>query len=571
MSSVSCINKAYDLTKDIDTKVNVDGDISAPLGNSELMLADDFLDLNEGEGNLKTDTDGNYYLSVSGNGTSASVAIPLMRFDHALVSDGGYEAIVRKDELGLPSSGTVPSTVFTKHFKASSTPLDVDEDVPSEVIDIKDIEATGTVTVSLSSGAGKVILSSLVLDFPDYIRFAEVKDASMSLDHNGNVLRLGTRTLTPAVTELRLDILGIDFSRIPSGQGFIASRHKILINDEIKLQEFDLKAVISDFGSSVSAIPDRISADIGIKVSSLDVDNATVKVRPDISIEPVSVNVGSLPELVNGDAVVLDLYNPSIALNVDNSTPLELDVNADIVSYKGQSSAKVHFGGTGSDKVVVNAGGRTSLYISRTGEDAPAGTRPVTLPGIGDIIRNVPDRICIAGITADPADEYVVIRPGARYGVSYDYEVKAPLAFGKDVHLEYSTDFDGWNGTFNPKDNDFALDIRNAVMTFDFINMLPLKISLAAEAIDTEDNVIRGIEVKLDGSVAAGSLEKPSETALTLALHGGPEDMRRLDGIRLVIIGSDPGGLQGTCLNKNQGIQFRNMKIRVVGSMDIDL
>ena len=45
VSVTSCLNEDYDLTKDIDTNISIDRDISAPLGNSEFILVDDFLNL----------------------------------------------------------------------------------------------------------------------------------------------------------------------------------------------------------------------------------------------------------------------------------------------------------------------------------------------------------------------------------------------------------------------------------------------------------------------------------------------------------------------------------------------
>lgn len=67
----SCFNEDYDLTKDIDTNISIDGDISAPLGNSELILVDDFLNLgNDDKDVLKADASGDYYISVTGRGTS---------------------------------------------------------------------------------------------------------------------------------------------------------------------------------------------------------------------------------------------------------------------------------------------------------------------------------------------------------------------------------------------------------------------------------------------------------------------------------------------------------------------
>ena len=74
VSVTSCFNEDYDLTKDIDTNISIDGDISAPLGNSELILVDDFLNLgNDDKDVLKADASGNYYISVTGRGTSSDV------------------------------------------------------------------------------------------------------------------------------------------------------------------------------------------------------------------------------------------------------------------------------------------------------------------------------------------------------------------------------------------------------------------------------------------------------------------------------------------------------------------
>ena len=67
-ASASSCNEDYNLTKDIDTDISIDGDISAPLGDSELILVDDFLNLgNDDSDVLKSDDSGNYYISVAGS------------------------------------------------------------------------------------------------------------------------------------------------------------------------------------------------------------------------------------------------------------------------------------------------------------------------------------------------------------------------------------------------------------------------------------------------------------------------------------------------------------------------
>lgn len=572
VSVTSCLNEDYDLTKDIDTNISIDGDISAPLGNSEFILVDDFLNLsNDGEDVLKTDASGNYYVSVTGRGTSSDVELPVLSFSDELVTDGGYIARIKKSELPLPSSGTVPAEQYTKHFNVSSTPMTVNEDVPHEIRAVKDAEVSGVVNISLTVTTGKATLSDLIIDFPEYLEFAEVKDAGLNFNPDGNLLTIKSPQISTMAKNYYLNVVGIDFDKIPSGQGFLPSQHKIVLNDEIKLSAFDVNAVLSDFGTTVEAIPNEIVADIDLSISSLIVKTALVKVDPDIVIDPFISNVGELPDFLSGDGVVLDLYNPVLKLNIDNHTPLKLNLNADIMSYKGADHRTAHVGNAnGGEAIALTPSGMNRIYVSKTGEGVPTGFSSVVVPDFSSLISIVPDRIGVENIDVEAADEFVTLISGGRYNVVYDFELAAALAFGKDVKIVYSTDFTGWNETFNPNDESFALEIRDADVKFDFVNMIPMTISLDAAAIDVDGNVIPGIKVTLNGDIPAGSVEKPSTSALTLNLEGSAEQMRKLDGLRLNLTGSDPGTMSGVCLNKNQGVQFKNMKIRLQAKMDIE-
>lgn len=572
VSVTSCLNEDYDLTKDIDTNISIDGDISAPLGNSEFILVDDFLNLsNDGEDVLKTDASGNYYVSVTGRGTSSDVELPVLSFSDELVTDGGYIARIKKSELPLPSSGTVPAEQYTKHFNVSSTPMTVNEDVPHEIRAVKDAEVSGVVNISLTVTTGKATLSDLIIDFPEYLEFAEVKDAGLNFNPDGNLLTIKSPQISTMAKNYYLNVVGIDFDKIPSGQGFLPSQHKIVLNDEIKLSAFDVNAVLSDFGTTVEAIPNEIVADIDLSISSLIVKTALVKVDPDIVIDPFISNVGELPDFLSGDGVVLDLYNPLLKLNIDNHTPLKLNLNADIMSYKGADHRAAHVGNAnGGEAIALTPSGMNRIYVSKTGEGVPTGFSSVVVPDFSSLISIVPDRIGVENIDVEAADEFVTLISGGRYNVVYDFELAAALAFGKDVKIVYSTDFTGWNETFNPNDESFALEIRDADVKFDFVNMIPMTISLDAAAIDVDGNVIPGIKVTLNGDIPAGSVEKPSTSALTLNLEGSAEQMRKLDGLRLNLTGSDPGTMSGVCLNKNQGVQFKNMKIRLQAKMDIE-
>ena len=51
----SCVNQDYDLSKPIDTSINIKGDISLPIGSSEFIKIGDFLKIEEGAQGIQCD------------------------------------------------------------------------------------------------------------------------------------------------------------------------------------------------------------------------------------------------------------------------------------------------------------------------------------------------------------------------------------------------------------------------------------------------------------------------------------------------------------------------------------
>ena len=84
----------------------------------------------------------------------------------------------------------------------------------------------------------------------------------------------------------------------------------------------------------------------------------------------------------------------------------------------------------------------------------------------------------------------------------------APLAFGKDLKIEYDTDIKDLNGTFNStEENSFAFEIAEADIKFNMYNSIPLKLALSATAIDLDGNPMDGVKASLDGEI----MPRPSQ------------------------------------------------------------
>lgn len=580
----SCVNEDYDLTKDIDKTICIDGEVSAPIGNSETIFVTDLLNLDGDESDvLFLDINDNYVLTFMGNRTETSFTVPSFRFSGDIVTNGGHLGLIKRSDImeelapGLSGTGLpVPKGLTLKRtFDASTTPLKIDEDIPEEVTDVKDIHGNAVAKVTFLANAGKATLSGLTVDFPDYLIFAGISKGQIDCDFDkeSNTLRFGQVEVGRVMSEVSLDITGIDLTKIPAGQGFIRDRHKMLLNDNITLTGFEVSLLTDDLGNTFGDIPEEVHIDTGIKINSLDIKDVTVKVDPKVAITPQAINVGKLPDFVNGDGAVLDLYDPQIMLFLGNDSPLTMSLNADLESYKGASRNTVHIGDNGgaTDKITVKSGMTSRIYLSRTGESAPSGYQNVKVSNLSDIVKNVPERISIANIDVKADDEFVTVQTDKSYNFYCSYSIIAPLAFGKDMRIDYCSDYDGWNEIFNSEDVDY--EINSAVVTFDCVNTIPFGIEMTAAAIDKEDNVIPEITVTIEGNVSSGSVDKPSKTPMTLNLKtSSGDDMRRLDGIRMNnrISGAD-NDHSGVCLNKRQSIKLENMKIKIKGAINTEL
>lgn len=579
----SCVNEDYDLTKDIDKTICIDGEISAPIGNSETIFVTDLLNLDDESDVLFLDINDNYVLTFMGNRTETSFTIPSFRFSGDIMTNGGHLGLIKRSDImeelapGLSGTGLpVPKGLTLKRtFDPSTTPLEIDEDIPEEVTDVKDIHGNAVAKVTFLANAGKATLSGLTVDFPDYLIFAGISKGQIDCDFDkeSNTLRFGQVEVGRVISEVSLDITGIDLTKIPAGQGFIRDRHKMLLNDNITLTGFEVSLLTDDLGNTFGDIPEEVHIDTGIKINSLDIKDVTVKVDPKVAITPQAFNVGKLPDFVNGDGAVLDLYDPQIMLFLGNDSPLTMSFNADLESYKGASRNTVHIGDNGgaTDKITVKSGMTSRIYLSRTGESAPSGYQNVKVSNLSDIVRNVPERISIANIDVKADDEFVTVQTDKSYNFYCSYSIIAPLAFGKDMRIDYCSNYDGWNEIFNSEDVDY--EINSAVVTFDCVNTIPFGIEMTAAAIDKEDNVIPEITVTIEGNVSSGSVDKPSKTPMTLNLKtSSGDDMRRLDGIRMNnrISGAD-NDHSGVCLNKRQSIKLENMKIKIKGAINTEL
>ena len=599
----ACVNEEYDLSKGIDTTINVNGDISAPLGSTEKILIGDFFEIDPQNSAISV-VDGDYVLSLSGDMVRHDIDVPELGISGISVGNsenpGGYRI-----NMDIPDTQPVEGVQIpdrTYEFTVSGekeTAIEINEEVPEYIAGIGKIELNSVMSISmrLSRDDGRsegeiTIGEGFSLVFPDYITI--VKEGG-SVDYevlDGNVVRFASSaSLTPsAPLGFQLGIAGIDFGRMPDGQGLVNGR--IVIDDIIGMQDVSISANARSFGEVISDLPSSLSIDIDMSVSDIEIETVEVVFNPEITVDDQTVEIGEMPEFLSEEGNRLDLYSPVITLMVTNDSPVSAVLQADITSYSNDSqTASIHLGNkdAGAADAVVLRSGVTPVYIVRRAEDVPEGpvaatNDPVIIvrDDLSELIATIPDKMTVSNIDVRVLQETIefdLVNAPDRYSFSFGYDINVPLAFGEELAVSYPYDITGLNETLNPSSSDnngsLEIDFSEASVFLTFVNEIPLDLSVAASPIDKDGNVIgSGIDVELTGiegnsavTVGAGNVGSPSESPAVIRIRADRESLMKLDGFRLDLKGSCGSGFAGVALNENQGIQLKDISVNIKGGV----
>ena len=599
----ACVNEEYDLSKGIDTTINVNGDISAPLGSTEKILIGDFFEIDPQNSAISV-VDGDYVLSLSGDMVRHDIDVPELGISGISVGNsenpGGYRI-----NMDIPDTQPVegvqipdPTYEFTVAGE-KETAIEINEEVPEYIAGIGKIELNSVMSISmrLSRDDGRsegeiTIGEGFSLVFPDYITI--VKEGG-SVDYevlDGNVVRFASSaSLTPsAPLGFRLGIAGIDFGRMPEGQGLVNGR--IVIDDIIGMQDVSISANARSFGEVISDLPSSLSIDIDMSVSDIEIETVEVVFNPEITVDDQTVEIGEMPEFLSEEGNRLDLYSPVITLMVTNDSPVSAVLQADITSYSNDSqTASIHLGNedAGAADAVVLRSGVTPVYIVRRAEDVPDGpvaatNDPVIIvrDDLSELIATIPDKMTVSDIDVRVLQETIefdLVNAPDKYSFSFGYDINVPLAFGEELAVSYPYDITGPHETLNPSSSDdngsLEIDFSEASVFLTFVNEIPLDLSVAASPIDKDGNVIgSGIDVELTGiegnsavTVGAGNVGSPSESPAVIRIRADRESLMKLDGFRLDLKGSCGSGFAGVALNENQGIQLKDISVNIKGGV----
>lgn len=561
LNSCLKVDETYDLDKDFDMTITVGGDLTVPGSSTEKIVLGDLLDLEENSVIRVNNASGDYFLIQEGDRNYTNVNVPGVDINML----GSFTGV----NVSVPpfSNGSNNETKITFNDN-----IDIDISRDGVTSDIKDITGADTYcedTYLMFTKTGVEFNARLdegyTLIFPDYIEL-ESNEKDWKVEGSKMILTKVGGLEIDEYTRIYFQITGVNFK---DENGNKVNDAKFEYNDnEIDNSSIKLGGAVKldgdIFVSAKNSYGGNINLGANIHSENMIFRSVTAVVDPKVDIEIDPIRIDDLPDFLSDNNVVLDLTDPRIYITLTNPSPVSVDVNATLKSYKNNISQ-----GTAALEN-INIPKNCEDYIIcvnqiKEGQNVKKDTLFVKVENMSDLIKNIPDRIELTNVVTSVVPEEVTIDLDRNYRIITDYKVDTPLQFGPDTRIEYTENMDGWDADLE----DMEFDRVEASMNV--INEIPLGVRMTAKAIDVDGNVLENVKVDMDVEIKAGAIGAPTEQNVKFTLTTDDGKIAGLDGIEISVVASVDNSVSDVTLNENQTMQFTEIKLKLIGGITMDL
>ncbi|MDN0067438.1 hypothetical protein [Bacteroides gallinaceum] len=557
----ACVDNAYDLSKDVDMTITVGGEnLSIPGSNTDLITLEKIFDLAP-ESDVKADANGNYALTMSGEGSESSVNV-----ENVTIEGSEIETDPSTTELNfqyVPNQNAEADVDDYTSFNVNKT--DVTEDVVS--LDYANVTSMSSLDLTFDGSARQLHLSKdFTVTFPEYMTIRCDGDTRFQAEGNTITFTKDVHISRGSRLSIPVSVTAIDFKQMPDGEGLVERGHLVIRGDiPVKGQAYLLA---EDFLTHQDV---QLKLNTEINIGNIELTEVTAVVDPqiDITIDPVMVN--ELPDFLQDNEVEIDMTDPKIFLYVTNESPVAVNFSADMIPYKdGQAQHTVILGDkpNGTEPITIPANKTDYVICLHRLEDAAGieADQIITVPDLNNLVAKIPDEIRTENIEATAVQTPITLELGRDYNVKTDYNVVAPLQFNDQTRIVYNDQMDDWNSDMED------IDARHAEISLTATNTIPLGMTMTADAIDPDGNVLNDITATVEGGISAGTPDAPTTSALTIRLESKADGaLKNMDGIAYRVEASVPTEVQGITLNESQSLKLDNVIITVKGGVTVDL
>lgn len=547
----SCVNENYDLTNiNLDCLSGLKG-ISVPVGSTERFVLSEMIPEDLGDFDISVDQDGNLMLSIEGYLESEEISVPYFSLEGYY--DDKIETTTVLDPIYISGIDINPDFISEPvQFNDIVYNVDIHQtDIPKEIIDVRYADVTSLITISFTYDASLFPFEKVWISEGSSVTFPEcviLDDAPAGFERvsDHKLLFKDDFPVLPSGSHADFPIVGVDFTKLPADQGFIARgkfslNFDVVVSGSIYLKAKDCKQegiFRPEFGSVIAlekAVINSITA-------SVEIDAKMKSIEQEFILENV-------PEYLRGDATCLDFNSLRLNLSINNGLPFNGLLSTSFATFLQDGQNPLWE--TSIDDLLIPSLSSISYSLSEDATGAPEGFTNLAVSGLNSVFRTIPDSYMVKG-NVEPQDEYIDIVPGSVYGISLDYEFIAPLSFGPDFRLDITEDIHNLNVDIQ------EVNVNKVVLKLDAINTIPLTFMLAAQAIDAEGNVVEEISASIDKTIDAGTIDSPSVDPVQITFTS--QGKLSFEGVRLRVTADSPAEAP---LNENQYFMFDNISLHL--------
>lgn len=556
LNSCLKVDETYDLDKDFDMTITVGGDLTVPGSSTEKIVLSDLLDLEDNSVIKVNNSAGDYYLVQDGETSNTDVKVPGVDIN---MTDGFSKV---EQTFNIPR-GTGSDNPKDVEFK-DNIAVNVNENgITSDIKSISNAETSCRNTYlvfSKNTNQIKAVLENgYTIEFPNYIT---VKSENADWTAEGNILKL-TKAEGMEIsnsTKVKFQIVNVKFDQneaVFTNNENEKDNNSVHFGGNISLDGNVKASALTNAGGNFT-----LSANV--EAENMVIESATAVVDPEVDIKIDPIRIDDIPDFLAEEDVILDLTDPRIYITVTNPSPVAVNMDAALKSYKeGNKKGEAYLQDVNIPKECENY--VICVNQNKKGWDETDKIMYEKVEGLSDLIKNIPDRIEITDVETSVVQEEVTIDLDKNYTIVTDYKVDTPLMFGPETKITYTEAIDGWDADLE----DMEFDRVEASMNV--INEIPLGVKMTAKAIDVNGNVLENVKVDMDVEIKAGEIGAPTTQNVNFTLTTDDGKIAGLDGIEISVVASVDNSVSDVTLNENQTMQFTEIKLRLVGGITMDL
>ena len=577
-----CVDSAVDYD-DIDMKMkfNVDG-LKVKFGDTEKIK---LVDLLKPEGNIKTDTEGMYYLVERGqthfdfmvNKPSTEVDANQLNVGYNFGNDVWKEVLKRLDERKkavLAQTGYEVPVNEQPNYVAFEDAQEFDFDLTwgDDVVQLKRIElenANFNFKLKLQDGVAKNFaiygFKNVKITLPPYIK-------SSSANFKNGVITFADQQFSEGRHEIDLGQLKVDSIAFAEA----LSTHRV------PRENFSIKGEIAmgvktAFHVAGNKAP---TANIALLVAINGKDREVVSAKsvtgvfnPTIApkVDPIQVK-NQVPEFLRADDVSLKVGQMTLRLDADmKEIPATVTLkNGKLTAQAGTSKTEVQLAPEG---VRMEKGKENTIYFYHGAqpfddESVPTDAQKLEVKNFNRLIEKIPEVVNL-NLSKDAVQlsrAETTLEFGKNYQMKAAYKLLVPFVLTQGLKIDYT----GETNNIDLDAKELTTDNLSITVQADALTNIPLTLKAKLIPLDEKGTVIADMsvtEVEIKGSSDGKVVTHP----IMLTLHAqNPKSLQRLKRFKFSVKASADEVEKAQALRSDQYLQIKNAKLRLGGGVIAD-